>query len=712
MALVLKDRVLETASAPGTGAVTLLGAVLGYQTFSAGVGDANTCYYTIADQSGANWEVGIGTYSTSGNILTRTTLISSSTGSTVNFSSGTQNVFVTYPAEKAVYLDAAGQATLSGQLNLTNASDFNLYASGAGSNYMAGKVGIGANTPYNNVQVLLNGVVSAPTTFSYGLLNTTTASSGTTTDFFGVYSQLNTLATTLTNANHYIANQGTFSGTVTNQFAYLAQSTLTSASNNYGFYGNIPLGTTRTISFVNRTTNVVTITTSVAHGYTLGQSVTVNATTNTSVNGTFVIASVPTSTTFTYAQTGADIALVADTGSTVVVNRWNFYANGSAPNYFGGSVGIGTISPNTNLEVVAVNPSSTARSNTTTGAAIVGAYDSAFYTTPSYRGVYLMQYGSTATGTTAGYSNAGLGTLAFQNTANALIYTNGGSPIVFATLAIERMRISAAGTISLGAAAGSESLRVTPVASAVNYVSAFGAVTGQMPTVSAQGSDTNIPFGTSSKGTSPLSFYTNAFGSLQFNIAHTATAVNYLQVTGAATGGNPVLGAQGSNTDIGIAYITKGIGVHAFYSGGGGQFAIANTASSVNYLQVTGSSTGNNVVISSNGSDTNVSLSFIPKGAGELAFFGSPVTFYSLGNPQFKSVGTASTVNYLQVTGAATGSSPSMSAVGSDTNIDLNLISKGTGVITFGTYTAGTIAQAGYITIKDAGGTSRRLLVG
>jgi len=107
MALTLKDRVLETAAAPGTGAVTLLGAVTGYQTFSAAIGNGNTCYYTIADQSGANWEVGIGTYSSSGNTLTRTTVLSSSNaGSTVNFASGTQNVFVTYPSEKAVYLDA------------------------------------------------------------------------------------------------------------------------------------------------------------------------------------------------------------------------------------------------------------------------------------------------------------------------------------------------------------------------------------------------------------------------------------------------------------------------------------------------------------------------------------------------------------------------------------------------------------------------------
>lgn len=58
MALVLKDRVLETCTSPGTGTITLLGAVTGYQAFST-VGNGNTCYYAIADQNGANWEVGI-----------------------------------------------------------------------------------------------------------------------------------------------------------------------------------------------------------------------------------------------------------------------------------------------------------------------------------------------------------------------------------------------------------------------------------------------------------------------------------------------------------------------------------------------------------------------------------------------------------------------------------------------------------------------------
>lgn len=100
MALVLADRVQETTTTTGTGTVTLAGAVTGYQTFAA-VGNANTTYYTIA--GGAEWEVGIGTYTSSGTTLSRTTVLSSSnSGSLVSFSVGTKNVFVTYPASVAV----------------------------------------------------------------------------------------------------------------------------------------------------------------------------------------------------------------------------------------------------------------------------------------------------------------------------------------------------------------------------------------------------------------------------------------------------------------------------------------------------------------------------------------------------------------------------------------------------------------------------------
>lgn len=101
MALVLADRVQESTTTTGTGSVTLLGAVIGYQSFSV-IGNGNTTYYTIAGVGTSEWETGLGTYSTTGPTLARTTVLSSSNNnSLVNFSAGTKNVFVTYPASSA-----------------------------------------------------------------------------------------------------------------------------------------------------------------------------------------------------------------------------------------------------------------------------------------------------------------------------------------------------------------------------------------------------------------------------------------------------------------------------------------------------------------------------------------------------------------------------------------------------------------------------------
>ena len=102
MAFVLADRVRETTTTTGTGTVTLAGAVLGFQTFSA-IGNGNTTYYTIAGIGTSEWEVGIGTYTSSGTTLSRTTVLASSnSGSLVNFSAGSKDVFCDYPAGRAV----------------------------------------------------------------------------------------------------------------------------------------------------------------------------------------------------------------------------------------------------------------------------------------------------------------------------------------------------------------------------------------------------------------------------------------------------------------------------------------------------------------------------------------------------------------------------------------------------------------------------------
>lgn len=100
MALVVKDRVLETSTTTGTGTLTLDGATTGYQTFSSAIGNGNTTYYSIV--SGAEWEVGLGTVS-AGQLSRDSVYESSNSGSLVDFTAGTKNVFCTYPAEQAIY---------------------------------------------------------------------------------------------------------------------------------------------------------------------------------------------------------------------------------------------------------------------------------------------------------------------------------------------------------------------------------------------------------------------------------------------------------------------------------------------------------------------------------------------------------------------------------------------------------------------------------
>ena len=109
MALVLNNRVRETTSTTGTGAVTLGGAVGGFQTFSAGIGNDNTTYYAISINSENEWEVGLGTLNSDSSTLTRTTVLeSSNSDSAVDFAAGSKEIFCTLPAEKAMYLDASG----------------------------------------------------------------------------------------------------------------------------------------------------------------------------------------------------------------------------------------------------------------------------------------------------------------------------------------------------------------------------------------------------------------------------------------------------------------------------------------------------------------------------------------------------------------------------------------------------------------------------
>jgi hypothetical protein len=185
MALVLANRVQESATANTTVSFTLTGAVAGFQTFAV-IGDTNTTYYSATDTTG-QWEVGLGTYSTTGPTLTRTTIYASSnTGSAVTFS-GAVSVFVTYPSGRSVNLNESG-----------NVSALGTVASGTwqGSTIAVAYGGTGVTSSSGANSVVLRDSNSNITVNRVNQANTTTTAAGGTTALTAASSYIHTLVGT------------------------------------------------------------------------------------------------------------------------------------------------------------------------------------------------------------------------------------------------------------------------------------------------------------------------------------------------------------------------------------------------------------------------------------------------------------------------------------------------------------------------------------
>ena len=220
MALVVADRVQETTATTGTGTITLAGAVSGFQSFSV-IGNANTTYYCVT--SGTAWEVGIGTYTSAGTTLARTTILASSAAGAAITLAGTSNVFCVYPASKAVYADASGKIAgypfTAGTINSTTigASSASTGAfttlsasstvSGTGfSTYLASPPAIGGTT----ASTVRGTTITATTAFS-GPLNGTV---GATTPSTGAFTTLSASSTVSgTGFSTYLASPPAIGGT-------------------------------------------------------------------------------------------------------------------------------------------------------------------------------------------------------------------------------------------------------------------------------------------------------------------------------------------------------------------------------------------------------------------------------------------------------------------------------------------------------------------
>jgi hypothetical protein len=507
-------------------------------------------YLTAGSYSNVNTAAYLSGTITVGNIIT-TQGVFWSNGATALGGSGGLYSNVQVAQYLPTYSGSVAGLTVSGQLNLTNASNWNLYASGAGTNFLAGNTGVGTNT--------LQGV------FTVG----SATASGTTDDM----------------------QKWQWTGSTTNYGLTLSQ---------------VHTGTT--IDYAFKIQN---------------SSATKDTRFYVASNGTLSLGASPGSESLRVVPVASAVNYLAAYGAATTASP-ALYSLGSDTN-----IDV-NILPKGNGGIFTYGVGQTTSSiDTTKLGSGIGLFDS---------GVATGNGGSIIFG-------AASGTWRFAAIKAAVI--NGGNnsqgDLYFSTRRVATdstltpaMQITSGGVAYLGGSSGNQSLQVNPVASAVNYVQVAGAATGVAPVLSAQGSDANVSMIYTSKGTYGQGFYTNNGGQQQFSIAHTASAVNYLTVTGAVTGDGPSLTSSGSDANINLKYLAKGTGYHFFYGISTPQFAIAPTASAVNYLQATGAATGSGVTLSAQGTDSSVNINLTPKGTGSVVVSGNVVpsanVSYNLGS--------------------------------------------------------------------------------
>ena len=191
-------------------------------------------------------------------------------------------------------------------------------------------------------------------------------------------------------------------------------------------------------------------------------------------------------------------------------------------------------------------------------------------------------------------------------------------------------------------------------------------------------------------GASAIGLGTNS-STPQMYVTNTTGAVNFIQATGAATAGGPVFSVGGSDTNVPFAHYTKGGGTHQFFANGSLQLLVGAVASSVNYWQFFGAATGGALNMYAGGSDTNITVVQNAQGSGGHFFRTAGGTL-----TQFVVVHAASAVNRYSAQGAPTGIPAFLYADGSDTNVSAGYSLKGAGNHVF--YTGSTTAVQAYIT--------------
>jgi hypothetical protein len=339
-------------------------------------------------------------------------------------------------------------------------------------------------------------------------------------------------------------------------------------------------------------------------------------------DGATVIAANSTSDALRITQTGTGNALLVEDAANPDATPFVINADGNVVRGFGTAQAV-------RISTTAITPPLQNLGATGTAGSMVLGVASVTDSTAAYQYFAKWASGTIGDNSTAVASGELLGTLTWsgsdgsaQTQAASITAQVDGTPgandmpgrLVFSTTAdgtatpTERMRIGNSGIISLGAALNAESLRVSPVASAVNYWNFNGNAATFTPFMLMNGSDTNISAVLATKGTGKFEFFTGATSGLtgtvpQFQVDHTASAVNYLQVTGAATTASPSLSAAGTDTNINLTLTPKGTGVVRDANGNIRAVPQSGSAQTTSYTLAT-SDVGEFIEVGSGGSVT------------------------------------------------------------------------------------------------------------
>jgi len=574
MALVLNDRVQQQGTANTTVSFTLTASVAGFQSFAV-IGNGNTTYYSATDASG-NWEVGIGTYSTTGPTLTRNTILSSSNSNTAVTFSGVVNVFVTYPSSKSVNLDSSSNLSALGTISsgTWNGSTIGVAYGGTGVTTSSGANSVMLRDANQNVAVNRLNQSNTNTSAAGGVTALTTASS-----------YIHTLSGT-GNQTYTMPDATTLSTGVAFLFNNMATGTLTLQDYATGAIGTIPSGGAAAVFL---TVNATVGGTWDLHAYlpegvtfgtnafNLGTSVITGGTWNGGTIGTayggtgltsFSAANYALYSTSSSALTAGTLPVAA--GGT---NVTSFTANGIV--YGNGTSALGVTAAGATGEVLIGNTGSAPTWGTLSGAAVTSFSAGTTGFTPS-----IATTGAITLAGTLATTNGGTGLTSF--TSGGALYATSSSALTTGTLPI-----ASGGTGQISASAAFNAL--SPITT-----------TGDLILGNGTNSATRLPIGTNgyvltSDGTTAswqassggVSTFQTSLSGLTPSTA-TSGAVTLAGTLGATSGGTgqstyatgDILYASATNT---LSKLTAGTNGYILTLAGGVPSWAASTSSGVSF---------------------------------------------------------------------------------------------------------------------------------